>query len=168
MERNVRQSVCNDLRDRYEELDLESVFIREGPQGRELVPLARWEIKRKIRQRVLSDEEKYLIEGRTGHLPLEQTVYPEYHKEIDVSLNEFISDCLRFGILKESSRGKYELVRADPTAFESEREGIRIRCRWEGIYTVYRHRMNTSGEIDVKANGDPAIDGRTLQDPLAW
>ena len=168
MERTVRQPVCNELREKYEDVDLEAVFTRVYPNDRQLVPLARWEIKNKIKQWVLSDEEKYLIEGRMGHLPLEQCVYPEYHKEIDVSLDRFINDCLRFGLLKETARGKYEMVETDPIVLESERDGIRIECRWEEPYTLYRHRMNTSGKLDVKANGDPAIEGVSAQDPLAW
>ena len=57
---------------------------------------------------------------------------------------------------------------ADPNLLEFERPGIRIEFNRVHPYTVYRKRMDTSGRIDVKANGDPAIDGVTSQDPLAY
>jgi hypothetical protein len=64
MARTVRQSVCNELRDKYEDVDLEEVFTREYGNECKRVPLARWEIKRKIRRIVLSKEDKYLINGK--------------------------------------------------------------------------------------------------------
>lgn len=166
MARTVRQSVCNELRNEFKNIDLERLFLGEERDGERIspVPLPWLEIRDKIRKWVLSTQE-YLVENR--RLPVWK-VKPEYQKEIDVTIDWFINDCLRYGILRRTIHGEYELVEADPTVFESEREGIRIQCAWEEPYTVYRHRMNTSGRIDVKANGDPAIDGVTSQDPLAY
>lgn len=165
MERTVRQSVCNELRDEFKNIDLERVFTRNGRAEEQVISLPWSEIRDSIHTWVLSTQEEYLVQD--PHFSVER-VGPEYQKEIDVTIDWFINDCLRYGILRRTLHGRYELVEADPTVFESEREGIRIRCEWEEPYTVYRHRMNTSGRIDVKANGDPAIDGVTSQDPLAY
>jgi hypothetical protein len=59
------------------------------------------------------------------------------------------------------------MVEADPVVFDSESNGVCLTCRWKGSFTVYQKRMNASGKIDVKANGDPAIEGIASQDPLA-
>ena len=163
MVETVRQSVCNELRAKYEEVDLEEVFDSSC-----MYSLARWDLGERIGRRALSvnqspskwDSNKFL-----NHLG---EIKSEYHKEITITLDQFIEDCVEYGILQEVSRGRFELVNADPTIFESERDGISIECRWEEPYTLYRHRMNTSGKLDVKANGDPAIKGVSVQDPLAW
>jgi hypothetical protein len=165
MARTVRQSVCNELRNEFKNIDLERVFTRDEGVEEQVIPLPWSEIKDTIRSWVLSTQEKYLVEDTRFSV---EYVYPEYQREIDVTIDWFINDCLRYGILRRTFHGRYELVEADPTVFESEREGIRIQCEWEKPYTVYRHRMNTSGRIDVKANGDPAIDSVTSQDPLAY
>ena len=165
MKRTVRQSVCDELRNKYEEVDLEEVFDIPHMYHDSL---SRWDLGQKIGKKALSvNQPLSKLKSNKFVNPLGE-IKAEYHKEINVSLDNFIEDCVECGILQEVSRGRFELVNADPTLFKSERDGISIECRWEEPYTVYRHRMNTSGEIDVKANGDPAIDGRTLQDPLAW
>jgi len=164
--RTVREQLCDD----YKAVDLERVFREYGFVERSL---SRWDLRKGIRQKAqkqrdirnCSDRPK---DSHNDFNFLDGAVKPKYQKVADRAFEDFIEDCLRYDILRETQHGKYELVMVDPTVFESERNGIRIECRWAEPYTMYRHRMNTSGRIDIEANGDPAIDGKTYQDPLTW
>jgi hypothetical protein len=80
----------------------------------------------------------------------------------------FFEDCIKYGVLEKTDTGHLKMVMADPNLMVSERDGFRVELNRTHSFTVYQYRMNTSGRIDIKANGDPAIEGVTAESALSW
>jgi hypothetical protein len=165
MERTVSRPVCLELRNEYENICLEEIFFEAEELDKGMKPQ---ELRRGIRRKAIYDKFFHHDNNLDRFINSSGQIKQRYQKEIDKSLDQFIEDCIQYGVLEKTSQGRFRMVMADTTVLNFERKGIRIQCKLRGTTPVYRHRMNTSGRIDVKANGDPAIDGVTSQDPLAY
>jgi hypothetical protein len=165
MERTVSRPVCLELRDEYENICLEEIFFEAKELGKGMKPQ---ELRRGIRRKAIYDKFFHHDNNVDRFINSNGQIKQRYQKEIDKSLEQFIEDCIQYGVLEKTSQGRFRMVMTDDTVLNFEHGGIRIQCKLRGKTPVYRHRMNTSGRIDVKANGDPAIDGVTSQDPLAY
>lgn len=156
MTKQPSMAICNDLERSYRNLDLEWLFLETAGDATGSVT---WEM---MEDAVLTYADTSRVENTNGFFD------PDYATEIHRSVESFFQNCVKHGVLEETDAGHFKMVIADPNLMVSERDGVRVELNRTYPYTVYRKRMNTSGRIDIMANGDPAIEGVTAEGALSW
>ena len=91
----------------------------------------------------------------------------DYEDTIFHSIDSFIEDCISYGLIQVSDNDLLTLELTDPTLCELERDGLKIQLN-RSFYSVYQERMDTTGSIDTKPNGEYAVEGVTAESARSW
>jgi len=148
--------VSKELQKKFREVDLGKMFI----QHHEYIQTHRVGY---------STFAKVLLEyGDTSPVEDEMgMIQSKYEDAIHHSIDSFLQDCIEWGVLEVADDELIMLSLTDPTLCEFEGEGFKIQFN-RSYYSVYQERMDTTGEIDMKPNGDYAVEGVTAENALSW